>query len=257
MRIAAVQLAVTGDIPANLREMEAHIRRMHEKGSELIVFPECCLTGYPPHTLKAVSDVSAGAVTEAIGSLQRLVDTLNVAILFGSIVPQKGKYSNSAVLLRPRGEKKAYSKRTLWGWDRDNFIPGCESGVFDLGGLRIGVRICYEIRFPELFRELYRGKTDINIVLFYDVSEREDKERYEIITSHLRTRAAENVTPVVSVNTAALFQTAPTAVFGKSGELFHACDPGRPGFLLFDFEKTENTFSEQGRTEMSDILSYR
>ena len=60
-----------------------------------------------------------------------------------------------------------YDKRALWGWDRDNFTEGQNEGIFEIGGITIGVRICFEIRFPEYFRELYKQRTDLNVVLFY------------------------------------------------------------------------------------------
>ena len=54
-------------------------------------------------------------------------------------------------------------------------------------------RICYEIRFPEYFRELYVENTDLNVILFYDVSDRDNADRYDLIRAHVRMRAVENV----------------------------------------------------------------
>ena len=47
-------------------------------------------------------------------------------------------------------------------------------GIFEIAGISVGVRICFEVRFPEYFRELYARKTDLNVVLFYDVSDVDD-----------------------------------------------------------------------------------
>ena len=79
------------------------------------------------------------------------------------------------------------------------------------------VRICFEVRYPEYFRELYRENTALNIILFYDVADSDDIERYELIKSHIRTRAVENVTYTMSVNSIRPYQTAPTGIFDKSG----------------------------------------
>ena len=85
------------------------------------------------------------------------------------------------------------------GWDNDNFAKGNSDGIVEIDGVVFGIRICFEIRFPEFFRELYKRNTDINVVLFYDVADTDDKERYSMIRGHLQTRAVENVTTTISV----------------------------------------------------------
>lgn len=59
---------------------------------------------------------------------------------------------------------------------------------------------------------MYKRNTDINVVLFYDVADMDDKERYSMIRGHLQTRAVENVTTTISVNATSPFQTAPTMI---------------------------------------------
>lgn len=125
------------------------------------------------------------------------------------------KYFNSAITFSPDCENIVYHKRALWGWDKENFCVGNKSGIFQIDGIKIGIRICFEVRFPEFFRELYKEGTDQNIILFYDVSNKEDFERYELIKSHIRTRAVENVCYTLTVNTIRPYQTAPTALFDR------------------------------------------
>ena len=70
----------------------------------------------------------------------------------------------------------------MGGWDKDNFTKGSNNGIFEMEGIKFGIRICFEIRFPEFFRELYKRNTDINLVLFYDVADIDDNERYNMIS---------------------------------------------------------------------------
>ena len=105
----------------------------------------------------------------------------------------------------------------MWGWDRDNFSIGKNKGVFRVRDIVIGVRICYEVRFPEYFRELYSENTDINVILFYDVSDSDNIERYDMIKGHIQTRAV--ICTTIAVNTIASYQTAPTIIVGQSGQI--------------------------------------
>ena len=90
------------------------------------------------------------------------------------------------------------------------------------------------------------------MVLFYDVSDVDDHDRYNMIKGHLQTRAVENVTTVISVDSIKPFQTAPTAVIGKSGEIIKECDRNKTELLIYDFEKSVDDFGEHGRREISD-----
>ena len=164
------------------------------------------------------------------------------------------KIYNSAVVFVPNCKPFVYSKRALWGYDKDNFSSGHDVGVFRFLDRIIGVRICFEVRFPEYFRELYREETDLNIILFYDISKQEDLQRYELIRSHIRTRAVENVCHILTVNTSAAFQTAPTALFGRSGQILIEQSRNKEGLLWYDLDFSPLDFGEQGRKAISDLL---
>ena len=253
MRIAAYQFAVSGDIRENFKEIEKAIYLAKRENVRLIIFPECSLTGYPPRDMTNSSCVDFELVQIMCEKLQSIADENDISFIIGTIFKEKEIY-NRAILFRPDRQIMFYDKRALWGWDRENFAKGSHDGIFEMEGIRFGIRICFEIRFPELFRELYRRKTDINLVLFYDVADTDDKERYDLIRGHLRTRAAENVTTTISVNAISPFQTAPTMVLGKSGQCIKERARNKPGLLIYDFEKTENDLGEKGRRAISDEL---
>lgn len=71
---------------------------------------------------------------------------------------------NRALLFQPNTKNISYDKRVLWGWDNDNFTKGNSDGIFEMDGIVFGIRICFEIRFPEFFRELYKKNTDVNVI---------------------------------------------------------------------------------------------
>lgn len=59
-----------------------------------------------------------------------------------------------------------------------------------------------------------------------------------------------------NVNAISPYQTAPTAVFGKSGQVYAECERNKNGFVIFEYDKKTDDFGERGRREISDqILS--
>ncbi len=254
MRLAAYQFAVCGELDHNLEIIKKAVKQAAENKVELIIFPECALTGYPPRDIAGSDSINVHGVSEAIQELQMLADELDIHIIVGTIDYADSKYYNRAYLLSPNQVKQWYDKRALYGWDEDNFAPGDESGLYEIDGIKIGIRICFEVRFPEYFRELYRENTDLDIVLFYDVADKEDESRYQMIKGHLITRAVENVTPVLSVNAICPKQTAPTCFVNASGAICKELEENVEGMLIYDFEKQELNFGELGRKRYSDQL---
>lgn len=254
MKIAAYQFKITKNIRSNLSTIENAVTEAKRKDVNLIIFPECCLTGYPPRDIECADFVDFGEVEKACNKIQKLANELTICMIIGTIYKEQNRIFNRAILFQPNQESTYYDKRALYGWDSDNFENGNAQGIFEIQGIKIGVRICFEIRFPEYFRELYRERTDINIVLFYDVSDTENTQRYEMIKGHIQTRAVENVTTTISVNAISPYQTAPTAVFDKSGVICEECIRNREEMLTFDYVKEDDNFGETGRRIISDQL---
>ena len=254
MKIGAYQFVVAKNINENIEKIKKAIYEASKESIRLLVFPECALTGYPPHDIENSAAVDFVELERTYEELQKLTNKNNMYLIIGSIIQEEEKYYNSAIFFAPNKEKQYYHKRALWGWDKDNFAIGNEEGIFDIDGLRIGVRICYEVRFPEFFRELYRKSTDLNVILFYDVADYDHKERYDVIKGHIVTRAVENITHTLSVDTIHPYQTAPTALYDKSGYGLVELERNKEGLLVYDLEIEPANFGEQGRVEISDWL---
>lgn len=255
--IGAYQFAVTKNISDNFEIIKKAILQAAHRGVNLLVFPECALTGYPPHNIEKASLVDFGKLDSVYWQLQNLVNNNHICVIVGTITQENDRYYNSAIAFIPYKEKIIYSKRGLWGWDKENFSIGNDNGVFDMEGWRIGIRICFEVRFPEFFRELYKEHTNLNIILFYDVSDCDDMERYEMIKSHIRTRAVENITYTLSVDTIYPYQTAPTALYDRSGHQLCELKRNEENLLIYELNDKQLDFGERGRKEISDRLTSR
>lgn len=255
MKIGAYQFSVSGDLEKNFKEIKSSIVQASKNNVRLLVFPECALTGYPPINIKSCKDIDLHKLDKYIDELKELAIKHNINLIIGSIIKERDNYYNSAIVISSKGEiLQRYDKRALWGWDKENFQQGNELGVVKIDKYKVGIRICYEIRFPEYFRELYKCNTDLNIILFNDVSSTEDLERYEIIKAHLRTRAVENVTTTISVNSINPYQTAPTAIFKPCGKIDIELERNSVSLLIYDYDVTSLSYSDEGKKRLSDVL---
>ena len=161
---AAVQMLATSDKEANLREAEGWIRRAHAEGAELVVLPEVFnWRGRGKDTATNAEPVPGPSTERMIA----LAAELGLYVLAGSILEvsdSAGRAFNTSVLIRPgTGIIAKYRKIHLFDVDIEGEAPIRESEfrrpgdavvVADTPLCPMGLSVCYDLRFPELYRQL-------------------------------------------------------------------------------------------------------
>lgn len=255
MRIGVFQFASGADIAVNAASIYRAIGKASKENVRLLVFHECAACGYPPIETPDINKIDYAALDELFSNVRRLAKQNDLYIALGTIRQAGGKRYNSMRVIAPDGSLLGdYDKRALWGWDLNHFERGSSRGIFEMDGVRVGFRICFEVRFPEYFRELFAEKAELCFVSFSDVTEQASPERYEIISAHLLTRAVENIMTVVSVNSISNHQVAPTVVYDINGYKVMQAPQGEEHLLIYDYEKPEIGFSARGRVENSALV---
>jgi predicted amidohydrolase len=256
MRVAAFQFSGSDNIEANFLAIERGIIQASEQNVRFMITQECALCGYPPIETGKVAQIDYQQIEEAIDHISQLAIKHHMYIGLGTILPHQDSYTNSIVLISPHQDKQpAYHKRALWGWDLKNYTPGNVKGIHTIDNIKLGLRICYEVRFPEYFRELFREKVDIAFVSFCDVAQEPNTNRYELIKSHLITRAVENVMYVISVNSISNHQIAPTCVIDPDGVVLETAPLDKEYLLVFPYVRVEPNFGRNGRIQHSRELT--
>lgn len=190
MRIGLAQTAPRlGDVAGNLDVVLLLLGRARERGCDLVVFPECALSGY---MFNDPVSAAAAAVTLPGPQLTRLVEAcrvLQVHCVLGLLERRGGLLWNSSLLIGPQGVVGSYDKTHIPQLGVDRFVtPGQGPyAVHDTPLGRIGLQICYDWRFPEVTRSLaLQGAELVAMPTCSPTSSRE-------LADHLpRTRAVEN-----------------------------------------------------------------
>ena len=143
-----------GDPEANLAAICTRLAEAADGGAKLIVFPECALTGYgfvDQAAALAVAQPIPGPSTEAISAE---CAKRNVWCVYGLLERDGDRLFNSCALIGPMGFFATYRKIHLPCIGADRFTdPGDQPfAVHDLGGLVIGIGICFDASFPESAR---------------------------------------------------------------------------------------------------------
>lgn len=150
VRIGVWQATGTvGGTEQNLARLDQLAKRASREGIDVVVTPELFATGYAP---AKVHTSDGGAVREQLASIAR---RHRMALVGSSVDEAGGQRYISASFFDPAGtELTRYRKSHLFGEEEKSvFVPGSgPAEVFDYGGLRLALGICYDIEFPEFAR---------------------------------------------------------------------------------------------------------
>jgi len=206
LRAAVVQMNSGTDEGANLRAAEAAVEEAASAGAELVMLPETFHYMGPERDRPRHAHPIPGPLTERLGALARRCEVALVAgtILERSDVPKR--CYNTAVVFSPDGMLVArYRKMHLFDVEipggpvvRESscYLPGGEEVVVPVAGVRVGLAVCFDVRFPEVFLALRRRGAQC-IVLPSAFTARTGVDHWELL---VRARALDSQCFVVAAN---------------------------------------------------------
>jgi predicted amidohydrolase len=203
MRVAAVQLNSTDEYNRNLQVAERLVRDAAADGAELVVLPEKWTVLGPPEAIRSSAEPLDGPALTAAAGWARELGIFLVAGSVPEVVPDQEKLANTSVMFGPDGEPRAtYRKIHMFDVEvgdvsyRESDIEqaGDQIELGDAKGTKVGLTICYDLRFPELYRILaLRGARVVTVPSAF--TERTGRDHWEVL---IRARAIENQIFVVA-----------------------------------------------------------
>lgn len=268
LKLATAQFAVGSEIAANHDRILDQIRTASEHGADIIHFSECCLTGYPGIDLTTCDNDPE--ISRSLTRIRLLAQELSIWVIVGShyFEPDAEMPFNSLFVFNSEGEQvKRYDKRVLAGApgeiDQAHYAAGDKSAFFTINGIKCGLIICHEWRYPELFREYKQSGVKLIFHSFYDGNlnkdayESEGIELGELIIGSERGNAANNYMWISVSNTSQGEQVFPSAVIHPDGSLANQATRNAEEIIITEVDKSRKFIdpSRYGRERIKDLYS--
>ena len=248
MRVACVQLRSGGDVNRNVADAEELIRAAAGAGAEMVATPEMTtLLVRDREELVSKLDGSAAGVAR----LGELAAELGIHLLLGSAaVRQEGTIRNRAFLFGPDGVQLTHydkmhmfdvdvSEREMWRESR-TYLAGDVLAAVDVSGMRLGMTICYDLRFAEMFRAYAREGCEI-IAVPAAFTVPTGRAHWEVL---LRARAIETGAFILAPAQGGRHDDSRetyghSCIIGPWGEILAQLESDEPGYILSDIDRAE------------------
>ena len=185
LKVATCQLAVGSDIQRNSRQIQKQILSAQVLGAEVVHFSECALGGYAGVAFTSWKKYDWDTLHHETEKICQLAKKTKLWIILGSNHRLTGSHlpHNSLYVISPKGEiVERYDKRFCTEDDLKYYTSGNHFPVVKIKGVLCGLLICYDLRFPEL----YRAYQKLGVRCIFDSFHNARKEGPTIHTTIMR-----------------------------------------------------------------------
>ena len=239
MKIALIQMDIQWESKQeNYKSAEKFIKLASDEECDIVVFPEMFNTGFSMN----VASIADGERGETAWELSRMARQNNINVIAGYVVKAFGekKGQNIAVAYNRVGQSIAkYVKLHPFSFAGEDqyYLPGRDTVLFDIEGMKASIFICYDLRFPEVFRRVAKDVQAIFVVANWP------SERKEHWLALLEARAIENQCFVIGVNRIGedgngILYPGLSVIFGPSGNEM-CCGSDKVEFMMCEINPQE------------------
>jgi len=232
--VASCQFPVSADIEQNGGWIEKQMRQARIRDADLVHFPECALSGYGGVDLEDTGQINWERLRARTSSILGRARELKLWVLLGSTHPLSPPHKphNSVYVIDPDGRiADRYDKRFCTRGDLKHYSPGGHFVVFEVNGVRCGVLICYDLRFPELYREYVKLDIQLLFQSFYNARQRPGAIHPKIMPVTMQARAATN-SFFISLTNSCAPNSWPCYFINPDGLIRGVLPADRPGILI-------------------------
>ena len=235
LKIATCQFAVGRDIRRNARQICEFMRKAGKAGADIVHFSECALSGYVGTDFPNFEGFDWQLLREETQNIMALAGKLGLWVVLGSThrLTEPNKPHNSLYLINPKGKiVDRYDKRFCTKGDLRRLTPGNRFVYFTINRVKCSLLICFDLRFPEIYRQLYKQKVNCIFQSFYNARQKGPSVHTHIMRQTMQCRAATNHFWVSMANSSGYYSPYPSCFIQPDGRIVRQLKANRPGMMI-------------------------
>jgi predicted amidohydrolase len=243
LKIATCQFAVSSSITRNSRQISEYMRKAKRQGADVVHFPECAMSGYVGFDFPNFDGFNWGLLKNETLKITALAGKLKLWVVLGSVHPlappnkpatrMAGKPYNCLYLIGPDGKIRGrYDKRFCVAGELRRFTPGNRFVFFTINGVKCSLLICFDLRFPEVYRELYKQGVNCVFQSFYNARQKGPSVHTHIMRQTMQCHAATNHFWVSMSNASGYYSPYPSCFIQPDGVISGQLKQNKAGVMV-------------------------
>jgi predicted amidohydrolase len=211
------------------------MRLAKKSKADIVHFPECALSGYIGADFPNFENFDWPLLKEQTLQIMNLAGKLKIWVVLGSTHPLTGgnKPHNCLYLISPDGKiKDRYDKCFCMKAEQRRYTPGDHLVTFNINGVKCALLICFDLRFPEIYRELYRQNARCVLQSFYNARQKGPSVHTHIMRQSMQCRAASNNLWVSMANASGYYSPYPSCFIQPDGRIVNQLKQNRSGMMV-------------------------
>jgi len=251
LKVATCQFAVGKSIKRNSLQIQEFLHKAHRAKADIVHFSECALSGYVGTDFPNFDGYDWAVLKEETEKIMALASKLGLWVVLGSTHPLTppnkpakrirhtnggqvaGKPHNSLYLIGPDGKiRDRYDKRFCVAGELRRFTPGNRFVNFTINGVKCSLLICFDLRFPEIYRELYKQGVNCILQSFYNARQHGPSVHTHIMRQTMQCRAATNHFWVSMSNASGYYSPYPSCIIAPDGRIVKQLKQNHSGMMV-------------------------
>jgi len=235
LRVATCQFAVGRDILRNARQIYEFLQKASKAGADIVHFSECALSGYVGTDFPSFTGFNWDLLREETERIMSLAGKFSLWVVLGSThrLTEPNRPHNSLYLISPKGRiVDRYDKRFCTKGDLRRLTPGDHFVYFTINKVKCSLLICFDLRFPEIYRELYKQKVSCIFQSFYNARQKGPSVHTHIMRQTMQCHAATNHFWVSMSNASGYYSPYPSCFIQPDGKIVRQLRANRPGLMV-------------------------
>ena len=235
LQIATCQFAVGSSIKRNAQRICEFLRKSRNAKADIVHFSECALSGYAGVDYKTLDGYDWAVLKKETEKIMALAGKLKLWVVLGSMhkMTAPSRPHNCSYLIGPDGRiVDRYDKRFCTSGDLEHFAPGDRFVHFTINDVKCSLLICFDLRFPEIYRRLWQDGVGCIFQSFYNARQNGPSVHTDIMRQTMQCRAATNYFYVSMANSSGYYSPYPSCFIQPDGRIARQLRFNRPGMMV-------------------------